>query len=94
MSSVYHAGGVLADATVGKQRLQGITAVMGAKVAALAKAVRFSHGSPITGLHLFSSVSAVTGNAGQANYAAANAVLISASHVIQVGIGHYLWKFK
>ena len=72
---VLHAGGMLADATIPKQSLSTIRQVFAAKV----DAARHAHSStacePVTCTVLFSSVAALLGSAGQANYSAANGAL-------------------
>ncbi len=72
---VLHAGGMLADATIPKQSLSTIRQVFAAKV----DAARHAHSStacePVTSTLLFSSVAALLGSAGQANYSAANGAL-------------------
>ena len=72
---ILHAGGVLADATVGKQTLPGIRQAFAAKVDAAQQAHRSTACDPTAGLVLFSSVAALLGSAGQANYSAANGAL-------------------
>ena len=72
---ILHAGGVLADATVGKQSLAGIRQAFAAKVDAAQQAHRSTACHPTAGVVLFSSVASVLGSAGQANYSAANGAL-------------------
>ena len=72
---ILHAGGVLADATVGKQSLAGIRQAFAAKVDAALQAQRSTACDPIAGMVLFSSVASLLGSAGQANYSAANGAL-------------------
>jgi NADP-dependent 3-hydroxy acid dehydrogenase YdfG len=75
--AVLHAGGVLADATFGNQSLAALRPVMAAKVAALHNVRRLAAGQPVASTVLFSSVAALLGAPGQANYSAANAALDS-----------------
>ena len=70
-----HAGGMLADATLSKQSLAGIRKVFAAKVTAAQQAHACCANDPSSGRLLFSSVAALLGSAGQANYSAANGVL-------------------
>ena len=70
-----HAGGMLADATLGRQTLAGIRKVFAAKVTAAQQAHACCASDPSSGRLLFSSVAALLGSAGQANYSAANGVL-------------------
>ena len=72
---VLHAGGVLADATVGKQSPSGIRQAFAAKVDAAQHAQRSTSCDPTAGVVLFSSVASLLGSAGQANYSAANGAL-------------------
>ena len=72
---ILHAGGVLADATVGKQSLAGIRQAFAAKVDAAQHAHRSTACDPTAGVVLFSSVASLLGSAGQANYSAANGAL-------------------
>ena len=83
---VAHGAGVLADATLRNQSVQGIRRVFAPKAAAL-QAFRASCGAGGFEL-LFSSVASLLGSPGQANYAAANAWLDAAasSAVAQGGV--------
>ena len=72
---IVHAGGVLADATVGKQSLAGIRQAFAAKVDSAQQAQRSTACDPTAGVVLFSSVASLLGSAGQANYSAANGAL-------------------
>ena len=69
------AGGVLRDATLAKQTAGSVRAVFAPKVAGAHAAVSAAYGAPLAAMKLFSSVAASMGSGGQANYAAANAVL-------------------
>jgi acyl carrier protein len=79
-----HAGGVLADAMLPKQSLAGLRAVHAPKGAALARWLEHSCGQPISSQMLFSSVAALLGAPGQANYSASNAALDAAAQQLQV----------
>ena len=75
--AIVHAGGVLADVNVASQTIGGIQTVMAPKVTGMRRlsasnAVVASAMGAIIG---FSSITALLGAAGQANYAAANASL-------------------
>ena len=72
---ILHAGGMLVDATLPKQSLSGIRQVLSAKVEAAQRACASTTCSPLAGMVLFSSVAALLGSAGQANYSAANGAL-------------------
>lgn len=76
---VFHASGVLSDATLPNLDLASIRAVLGAKTAPLERLSWLSDSSPCAMQVLFSSVAALLGSPGQANYAAANAALDSAA---------------
>jgi KR domain len=84
LRSVLHSAGVLSDALIDRQTLQGIMAVMAPKIGALSCLRSFIRATPLSALSLFSSVSAVVGNAGQSNYAAANAGLDANAYSMQV----------
>ena len=78
-SAVIHTAGVLSDATVGKLTPRRLDKVLSPKVDAalhLHDLIR----DPDCTFVMFSSVSGLTGNPGQANYAAANAVLDGLAH--------------
>nr|ACO94486.1 polyketide synthase type I [Streptomyces sp. MP39-85] len=78
-SAVIHTAGVLADAAVGTLTPRGLDKVLRPKVDAalhLHELIR----DPDCVFVMFSSVAGLAGNAGQANYAAANAVLDALAH--------------
>jgi hypothetical protein len=75
LAALFHSGGVLADATLAKQTPSGIRAVFAAKVAAAQRWRQTLLSQPTAGQVLFSSVAALLGSGGQANYSAANAWL-------------------
>jgi hypothetical protein len=76
LRGVLHAGGVLRDATLLNQSAGAGAAVFGAKVqSALAAARAWAGAGALDSEVLFSSVAALLGSAGQANYAAVNAAL-------------------
>ena len=81
LAGVFHAAGSLADALVGSQGVGGVRAVLAAKslhgIQALVQA------QPLATAVLFSSVAALLGSPGQANYAAANAALDAAAAAMQ-----------
>ena len=75
ISAIIHAGGTLADATVGNQNPTGIRAVFAPKVTAAQKWQDAVQQQPMQSQILFSSVAALLGAPGQLNYAAANAAM-------------------
>ena len=75
LSALFHSGGVLADATLAKQAPSGIRAVFAAKVSAAMRWRGILQSQPAAAEVLFSSVAALLGSGGQANYSAANAAL-------------------
>ena len=75
VSGVVHASGALADATLQKQSLAGIRTVFAAKLTSIHKLQSATMAQPIMHQLLFSSVAALLGSPGQANYSAANGAL-------------------
>ena len=87
-ASFIHTAGVLADKLLPNQQLADARRVFAPKLSGLAAALPLLLQQPLQQLMLFSSVSAALGNRGQANYAAANAVLdASASALCAAGCG-------
>ena len=89
-----HAGGVLADATLGKQSLSDIRSVFAAKVQAAQQAHACCACNATTAEVMFSSVAALLGSAGQVNYSAANGVLdgLAAQWAVQgSGVSSVQW---
>ena len=75
LQGVVHSGGVLADAALSNQTLAGIRAAFAPKTAS-AELWQLPVGLHPSALHMtFSSVAALLGSPGQANYSAANASL-------------------
>ena len=72
---VLHAGGVIRDAPLSKQTASTLREVMAPKQHASARLAHASCALPISSDIGFSSLSALLGTAGQANYAAANLML-------------------
>jgi len=75
VSGVVHASGALADATLQKQNFAGIRTVFAAKLTSIHKIQSATMSQPIMHQLLFSSVAALLGSPGQANYSAANGAL-------------------
>ena len=91
LTSVLHAGGALADALLPDQNASGVRTAFSAKASGAAALAVLTAASPLTCLQLFSSLSGTLGNAGQANYAAANGVLDSLASQLQVHThGHFV----
>ena len=72
-----HAGGLLQDATLPKQTKAGVHAIFAANTVAAAAVLGIGSSQPLQAVSYFSSVAAAMGSGGQANYAAANAVMDS-----------------
>lgn len=70
-----HAGGVLRDALLPKQSPSGLQEVAAGKVNGGLQLCSVAGSAPLTDTVLFSSTAALLGPPGQANYAAANAML-------------------
>ena len=75
VTGLVHGAGVLSDGRTEDLRLEDFEKVFGPKVDGLATVLSCLDGSSLEHVAMFSSASAVFGNMGQANYAAANAWL-------------------
>ncbi|WP_203794865.1 type I polyketide synthase, partial [Actinoplanes derwentensis] len=75
VTAVIHAAGLLDDGVLTDLTADRLEAVFGAKVNAAVNLAAATRGKPLQAFVLFSSASGLFGNAGQANYAAANAFL-------------------
>ena len=83
LSAVIHAGGVLADASLAKQTPQHCRTVFAPKVDAITNLQAIIRQQPLQSMLAFSSMAAVLGSPGQANYGAANAYLDAAASRLQ-----------
>lgn len=77
------AGGVLRDAPLARQTAASLRSVLAPKLSGCLAAASALSLQPLEHQVLFSSVAALLGNAGQANYAAANAALDTAAQLWQ-----------
>lgn len=75
VAGLFHAGGVLADATAANQTAGGVLAVFAPKAAALERLNGLTSLTPMQNSILFSSVAALLGSVGQLNYSIANSWL-------------------
>ncbi len=77
---VIHSAGVVRDQLIGSKDPAGIGAVLAPKMSGLRNLDECTSGEPLDFFVLFSSLSAVTGNIGQVDYAAANAYMDEFAH--------------
>jgi acyl transferase domain-containing protein/acyl carrier protein len=75
LERVFHAAGTIADAVLRHQDRDRIARVFGAKAIGAWHLHRLTRALPLRAFVMYSSSASVIGSAGQANYAAANAVL-------------------
>ncbi len=80
LKGIIHAAGVLDDATLLHQTWDRFETVMAAKAKGAWNLHHLTQPLPIDFFVMFSSVASLLGSAGQANYAAANAVLDALAH--------------
>ena len=80
INGVIHAAGVLRDGLVWNKSLQDFVAVLGPKVSGAEALDAATNGEQLDWFVLFSSMSGLLGNAGQSDYAYANAYLDGFAH--------------
>ena len=87
LGGVLHAGGVLKDATIPKQNVASVRSVFAAKACGASSVLATASLQPLQAVKLFSSIASAMGSGGQANYAAANAVIDAWAHGCQSQVG-------
>ena len=80
VAGVLHASGVLQDATIPQQTARGVHTVFASKACGAAAVLGWANLQPLQAIKLFSSIASAMGSGGQANYAAANAVMDAWAH--------------
>lgn len=80
VKGIIHAAGVLDDSTIAQQNAERFHRVMQPKVQGACNLDRLGRELPLDLFVLFSSMTAVTGTVGQANYGAANAYMDALAH--------------
>jgi NADPH:quinone reductase-like Zn-dependent oxidoreductase/acyl carrier protein len=80
LRGIIHAAGTLDDGVLAQQSWQRFAPVFAPKVAGAWNLHTLTRGAPLDFFALFSSASALLGNPGQSNYAAANAFLDAFAH--------------
>ena len=84
LSGLLHAGGLLHDAPLSKQTPALLREVCAPKIQGAQALLRHAgRDMPLRNVALFSSIAALTGPAGSANYAAANSVCDALAHEVQ-----------
>jgi len=83
LMAILHAGGVLKDATLNAQSKESFSVVFASKVDTVQRIIGDASAHSISLQMMFSSVAALLGSPGQANYCAANAILDEISNQIQ-----------
>lgn len=83
MTALFHAGGVLADASIARQTPAHCRAVFAPKANAMLRLQGVTQSQPLQSLVMFSSLAGLLGSPGQGNYSAANAFLDAAAAKLQ-----------
>lgn len=83
------AGGLLEDAPLTNQTAGALRRVLAPKAAGATALFEAAATAPVGATALFSSIAALLGNSGQANYGAANASLDALATELQAQVGCY-----